>query len=53
MDSNDSDRRRRMGRTTLQLVPVLWIAILLVFWFVIVEWKELPDLLTSTMASWH
>ena len=31
-----------MGRTTLQLVPVLWIAILLVFWFVIVEWKELP-----------
>jgi hypothetical protein len=46
-----SDRSRRGGRTYPELGPVIWIAILLASWLLIVEWKTLPELMTATMGA--
>ena len=46
-----SDRSRRTARTYAQIVPVVWIVVLLAAWFVIVDWKVLPDLVNATMAA--
>ena len=40
--------RRRTGALS-GLVPVVWIAVLLAFWFLAVEWKMLPDLFSATI----
>ena len=32
-------------------IPLVWIAVLLASWFVIVEWKMLPDMVSATMAA--
>ncbi len=44
-------RPRRTRRSHAQFVPVVWIAVLLASWFVIGEWKMLPDLISATMAA--
>ena len=46
-----TERPRRAARSRLHLIPVLWIAILLGAWLVIVDWRALPDLITATMAA--
>jgi len=46
-----SERPRRTGRSHAQLIPVVWIVVLLASWLVIADWKMLPDLITATMAS--
>ena len=46
-----SERRRRPRRSHAQFAPVVWIAVLLASWFVIVEWKMLPDMVSATMAG--
>ena len=46
-----SSRSRRTVRTYAQIVPVVWIVVLLALWYVIVDWKALPDLITAAMAS--
>ncbi|MEJ0020610.1 MAG: hypothetical protein WDN25_29495 [Acetobacteraceae bacterium] len=54
MDGSHSRRHDRPGRgprTTGQWAPILWIVILLVAWFVIVEWEMLPNLISATMAA--
>ena len=48
-----TERRRRTGRIPPQLAPVVWIAVLLAAWLVIVEWPMLPELLNATVAAWH
>ena len=49
--NTESGRRRSASRNHAQFVPVVWIAVLLACWFVIVEWKMLPDLVSATMAA--
>jgi hypothetical protein len=49
--STGSGRPRRAGRSRAQFIPVLWIAVLLGAWFVIVDWRMLPDLISATMAA--
>jgi hypothetical protein len=46
-----SERPRRTRRSHAQLVPLLWIAVLLASWFVIAEWQMLPDIVSATMAG--
>jgi len=46
-----SGRSRRTARSYAQIVPVVWIVVLLALWYVIVDWKALPDLITAAMAS--
>ena len=46
-----SERPRRAAWSRAQLIPVVWIVVLLASWFVIVDWKMLPDLITTTMAA--
>jgi len=45
-----SDRSRRGGRTYPELGPVIWIAVLLASWLLIVEWKTLPELMNATIG---
>jgi hypothetical protein len=45
-----SERRRRPRRSHAPFVPVVWIAVLLASWFVIVEWEMLPDVVSATMG---
>ena len=45
-----SDRPRRGSRNYPELGPVIWIAILLASWLLIVEWNTLPGLMNATMA---
>jgi len=33
------------------LGPVVWIAVLLVSWIVIVDWRIVPEMVTATMAA--
>ena len=47
----DAARPRRAGRNHTPIGAVLWIALLLVSWFVIVEWRMLPDVVSATMAA--
>ena len=42
---------KRPRRNLAQVVPVVWIMILLGLWFVIGEWKMLPEMVTATMAA--
>ena len=42
---------RRAGRGHAQLIPVVWIVVLLASWFVIVDWKMLPDLISAAMGA--
>jgi hypothetical protein len=42
---------RRLGRNHAQLFPVFWIVVLLASWFVIVDWKALPDLVNAAMGT--
>lgn len=47
--SDRSSRRSRGGgRNYPELGPVIWIAILLASWLLIVEWKTLPELMNAT-----
>jgi len=46
-----SDRSRRGGRNSPEWGPVIWIAILLASWLLIVQWKTLPELMTATMGA--
>jgi hypothetical protein len=48
---NGSVRTRRSGRNHAQFAPILWIAVLLLSWLAIVQWKVLPDLVNATMAA--
>lgn len=45
-----ANRSRRAGRNYPELVPVIWIAILLASWLLIVQWKTLPELMSATMG---
>jgi hypothetical protein len=45
-----SDRSRHGGRSYPELGPVIWIAILLASWLLIVEWQTLPELMNATMG---
>ena len=49
--SSGSERSRRTGWGHRQLIPVVWIVVLLASWFVIVDWRMLPDLVSATMAA--
>lgn len=51
LHNTDTERHRRASRAPAQFVPVVWIAVLLAFWFLIVEWKMLPELISATMAA--
>lgn len=46
-----SDRPRRRGRNYPELGPVIWIAILLASWLLIVEWNTLPELMNATVGA--
>jgi hypothetical protein len=50
LSDRSSGRGRRRGRNYPQLGPVIWIAILLASWLLIVEWKTLPELMNATMG---
>jgi hypothetical protein len=45
----DPDRKRRAGLNRAQFAPVVWIAVLLASWFLIVDWKMVPDLVMSAL----
>ena len=47
----ESNRTNRARRNYAQFGPVLWIAVLLGAWFLIGEWKMLPDMVSATMAA--
>ena len=49
--NSGSQPPRRAGRGHAQLIPLVWIVVLLALWYVIVDWKALPDLITAAMAS--
>jgi hypothetical protein len=49
--SSGSERSRRTGWGHRQLIPVVCIVVLLASWFVIVDWRMLPDLVSATMAA--
>jgi hypothetical protein len=51
MDRSRSTGSKRYGRGWYAFAPVLWIAVLLGSWLIIVEWKMLPDLVSATMAA--
>lgn len=46
-----SDRSRRGGRGYPELGPMIWIAILLASWLLIVEWQTLPEFMNATMGA--
>ncbi len=48
---HNTDSRHRAKRSRAQLVPLVWIAALLACWFVIGEWKMLPEMVSATMAA--
>jgi len=43
--------RRRGGGVLARLAPVVWIAVLLAFWLLMVEWKMLPELVSATFDT--
>jgi hypothetical protein len=43
------DRKRRTGLNRAQFAPVVWIAVLLASWFLIVDWKMVPDLFMAAL----
>jgi hypothetical protein len=45
----DPDRKRRTGLNRAQFAPVVWIAVLLASWFLIVDWKMVPDLFMAAL----
>jgi hypothetical protein len=45
----DPDRKRLAGLSRAQFAPVVWIAVLLASWFLIVDWKMVPDLVMSAL----
>jgi hypothetical protein len=49
--NTEPGRAGRTRRSYAQFGPVLWIAILLAIWFLIGEWKMLPDIIGGTMAA--
>ena len=49
--SSGSQPPRRAGRGHAQLIPLVWIVVLLASWFVIVDWKMLPDLISAAMGA--
>ena len=51
LHTTGSERHRRASRSATQFIPVVWIAVLLALWFLIVEWKMLPELISATMAA--
>jgi hypothetical protein len=48
---DESQGRRRSGRGQPHYGPALWIALLLASWFLIAEWRMLPELITKAMAA--
>ena len=49
--SNADSRRTGLRRSYAHFGPVIWIAVLLGAWFLIGEWKMLPDMVGATMAA--
>jgi hypothetical protein len=47
---NTDSQRRRRPRRHARFAPVVWIAVLLASWFLIVEWKMLPDVVSAAMG---
>jgi hypothetical protein len=45
-----SERGLRPRRSNARFAPVVWIAVLLASWFVIVEWRMLPDVVSATIG---
>jgi hypothetical protein len=45
----DPNRKRRAGLNRAQFAPVVWIAVLLASWCLIVDWKMVPDLVMSAL----
>ncbi len=50
-NSEDRDFKRRSGRAYAHFGPFIWIAVLLTFWFVVSEWRMLPEMVSATMAA--
>ncbi len=48
LGSKPTNRTRRLYA---QFGPVVWIAVLLGAWFVIGEWRVLPEMVNATMAA--
>ena len=46
-----TERLRRAGRSHRRLAQLVWIVILLASWLLIVEWRDLPELVSATMAA--
>ena len=46
-----SERNRRSGRSYAHYGPVVWIVVLLALWFVIAEWRVLPEAISHAMAA--
>ena len=42
---------RRVSRSQFHIGPIVWIAVLLVSWFVIVDWRALPDFVHATVSA--
>ena len=48
---HNTDPRHRSRLSFAPLVPLMWVAVLLACWFVIGEWKMLPEMVSATMAA--
>jgi hypothetical protein len=48
---NEPALRRRSARNRAHYGPVLWIVLLLAAWFVIAEWRMLPEVISKAMAA--
>ena len=46
-----SASHRRSGRSYAHYGPVVWIVVLLALWFVIAEWRVLPEVISYAMAA--
>jgi hypothetical protein len=49
--SEKADRPRHGGRGHGHYAALMWIAVLLASWVVIVQWKMVPELINATMAA--
>jgi hypothetical protein len=48
---HDTHLKQRPRRSHAHFAPLIWIAALLACWFVIGEWKMLPEMVSATMAA--
>jgi hypothetical protein len=49
--TDQSADRRRSARSRAHYGPVVWIVLLLAAWFVIAEWRMLPEVISKAMAA--